>query len=268
MDKKNARVGVIGLGIMGGTFARQLVQAGVRTLGYDPLVAPLRALEAAGGQGLASARAVAADADLLITSLPHVKAFEEALFGTDGVVFARRPGLLIIETSTLVLEAKEAARARLAASGIAMLDAPISGTGSQAQAKDITIFASGERSDFERARMVLEHIARSVRYVGAFGSGSKLKYIANLLVAVHILAAAEALVLGEKAGFAPADLVDLLVNSAFPHARSARPQHGGRDLYHSLNEGGRVSKRLESHRGVRLAFRRASPAFQRECTLF
>ena len=95
-----------------------------------------------------------------------------------------------------------------------MIDAPISGTGPQAQAKDITIFASGDRGHFERAREVLSHLARSVRYVGPFGAGSKLKYIANLLVAIHVAAAAEAIVLGERAGLDPAMLVEVLADSA------------------------------------------------------
>ena len=150
----------------------------------------------------------------MITSLPHSAALENALFGSDGVVAAGRPGLLVIETSTLSLEDKERARDRLASAGIGMLDAPISGTGPQAQAKDITIFASGDRAEFDRARNLLSHFARSVRYVGPFGAGSKMKYIANLLVAIHIAGAAEAIVLGEKAGLDPSTLVEVLAGSA------------------------------------------------------
>jgi len=210
-DSKNISVGVIGLGIMGGTFACHLAAAGVRTLGYDPIRSRIEALEAAGGQGRNSARAVASETDFLITSLPHTEALEETVNELES---AGHSGLLVVETSTLPLEAKEAARVRLARIGIALLDAPISGTGPQAHAKEITIFVSGARADFENAGPVLARIARSVRYVGAFGQGSKLKYIANLLVAIHILATAEALVLGEKAGFDAAELVDLLAASA------------------------------------------------------
>jgi putative dehydrogenase len=211
MDNPIGAVGVIGLGIMGGTFARHLAAAGVRTLGYDPLESQREALERARGHARPSARAVAQEADLLILSLPSVSALEDS---TSAIVSAARPGLLVVETSTLPLESKNSARARFTEIGIAILDAPISGTGSQAHAKDITIFASGDPCDFERAHDCLAHLARSVRYVGPFGAGSKLKYIANLLVAVHILAAAEALALGEKAGFDPADLVELLASSA------------------------------------------------------
>jgi 3-hydroxyisobutyrate dehydrogenase-like beta-hydroxyacid dehydrogenase len=208
------RAGVIGLGIMGGAFARHLTAANVRTSGYDLLAANLGAFSACGGHACSSSRAVAAVADIVITSLPHSAALESALFGPEGVVAAGRSGLLVVETSTLPLQDKELMRGRLASAGIGMLDAPISGTGPQAQSKDITIFGSGDRAEFDRARNILSHFARSVRYVGPFGAGSKLKYIANLLVAIHIVGAAEAIVLGEKAGLDPSLLVEVLSDSA------------------------------------------------------
>src|SRR5579863_1903735 len=208
------RAGVIGLGIMGGAFAGHLAAAGIPTSGYDLLQANVAALEAAGGHGCSSARAVAERADIVITSLPSAAALEEALFGQHGLDADAHPGLLVVETSTLSLDDKERVRAQLASAGIDMLDAPISGTGPQAKAKDISVFASGDRPSFERARPVLSHLARSVRYVGPFGAGSKLKYIANLLVAIHIVGAAEAIVLGEKAGLDPAMLVEVLADSA------------------------------------------------------
>jgi 3-hydroxyisobutyrate dehydrogenase-like beta-hydroxyacid dehydrogenase len=210
----NGTVGVVGLGIMGGAFAGHLAAAGVRTLGYDLLPDKTHALNAQGGESRPSARAVAAEADVIITSLPHSAALEDVLLGAEGIVAAGRPGILVIETSTLPLNTRESARSRLAAAGIGMLDAPVSGTGGQARTKDITVFASGEPADYERALGVLSHFARSVRYVGVFGTGSKVKYIANLLVAVHILAAAEAIALGEKAGLDRAALVDILSDSA------------------------------------------------------
>ena len=199
---------------MGGAFAKHLAAAGVRTAGYDLLPANLDGFSTHAGHACTSARAVAAEADIVITSLPSPAALEIALFGEEGVVAAKRSGLLVVETSTLSLEDKEQARGRLRSAGIAMLDAPISGTGPQAQTKDISIFASGDLTDFERARDVLAYFARSVRYVGPFGAGSKMKYIANLLVAIHIVGAAEAIVLGEKAGLDPSVLVEVLADSA------------------------------------------------------
>src|ERR1700691_5968627 len=119
------RAGVIGLGIMGGAFARHLAAAGVRTSGYDLISAHVDALTAQGGHGCWSASAVAAEADIVITSLPHSAALESALFGEQGLVAAGRSGLLVVETSTLSLEDKKRAQGRLASAGIGMLDAPI-----------------------------------------------------------------------------------------------------------------------------------------------
>ena len=208
------RPAVVGLGIMGGAFAGHLLAAGIPTVGYDVLQDKMDAFTAQGGLVRPSVRAIAAEAEIIITSLPSVKALEEALFGKDGLIEATRNHLLVVETSTLPLDAKERARARLAESGIGMLDAPVSGTGAQAKAKDISVLVSGERSGFDRARGILAHFARSVRYVGEFGAGSKVKYIANLLVAIHTLAAAEALVLGEKAGLDPSMLLGVLTDGA------------------------------------------------------
>ena len=205
------RAGVIGLGIMGGVFARHLASAGIQTSGFDLLAPNLDRLRAFGVHPCASSGDLARQCDLLITSLPSPAALASV---AAEIAAAGNSNLLVIETSTLALADKERARHALSAAGIAMLDAPISGTGPQAEAKDISIFASGNRDDFDRARPILGHLARSVRYVGPFGAGSKLKYIANHLVAIHIAAAAEAIALGEKAGIDPSALVDILADSA------------------------------------------------------
>ncbi len=198
---------------MGGEFAGHIAAAGVRTLGFDVVPEKKTALKARNVEAADSPQAVAAQSDIILTSLPSVKALEDALFGEQGVAFAKREGILVIETSTLPLEAKENARIRLANAGIAMMDAPVSGTGSQAAAKDITVLASGDRADYDRAESLLQNIARAVHYVGEFGAGSKMKYVANLLVAVHTLAAAEAIALAEKAGLDPNLMVQLLARS-------------------------------------------------------
>ncbi len=214
MNGTNATVaGVLGLGIMGGEFAGHIAAAGVRTIGFDTLPEKRAALKVRGGEAADSPQAVAEQADIILTSLPSVKALEDSLFGELGVVFAKRTGILVIETSTFPLEAKENARARLQAAGIAMMDAPVSGTGSQAASKDITVLASGDRPDYDQAAGLLRHIARAVHYVGAFGAGSKMKYVANLLVTIHTLAAAEAIALAEKAGLDPQLMVELLATS-------------------------------------------------------
>ena len=198
--RSKGTVGQIGLGIMGGAFARHLLAAGYRVSGYDPAPGAMRAFAARGGRPARSAAEVAAQASTLITSLPSPAAMEEAYFGAEGIAAVARPGTVVIEASTMTLDLKEKLRRGLARRRIEMLDCPISGTGAQAAAGDIAIYASGNRRAFNRCRRVLDAFARSTYYCGKFGVGSKLKFVANLLVTIHNLSTAEAMVVGEKAG--------------------------------------------------------------------
>ena len=193
-------VGQIGLGIMGSAFAKHLLAAGFDVIGFDIDRHRRAELNQRGGRTADSAAAVAAQCRTLITSLPSVKACEAAFFGAGGIVAKARRGTIVIETSTLPLTVKRGLRARCARGGITVLDCPISGTGAQAAAKDIAVYASGDRRAFNRCRAVFDGFARSTYYCGEFGVGSKLKFVANLLVTIHNLSAAEAMVVGEKAG--------------------------------------------------------------------
>jgi 3-hydroxyisobutyrate dehydrogenase-like beta-hydroxyacid dehydrogenase len=185
---------------MGGAFARHLLKAGFQVIGYDVAPAAVRTLVRAGGQSARSAAEVAARAPIVITSLPSPAAMETAFFGNDGIAAGAKPGTVVVEASTMTLELKERLRRGLARGRVQMLDCPISGTGAQAAAGDIAIYASGDRRAFNRCRRVFDGFARSTYYCGEFGVGSKLKFVANLLVTIHNLSTAEAMVMGEKAG--------------------------------------------------------------------
>ena len=194
-------VGVVGLGVMGSPMAANLVAAGHAVVGFD---IDHGRRSGAAGSGVViedSAGAVGAASGIVIFSLPTASALADVAVD----VAAHGPeGLLCLETGTFSLRAKIAAREVLAASGIELMDAPLSGTGLQATGAALVVFASGNRSGFDRARAVFDAISRSSHYLGEFGNGSRMKYIANLLVAVHNLAAAEAHVLGMAAGMDPA----------------------------------------------------------------
>ena len=194
-------VGMIGLGIMGGAMASNLLKAGFRVVGYDVAAAARRAHKREGGTLARSNGDVARRARIVITSLPSVAALAAA---SAEIARARRKGLIVVETSTMPIEAKQAARAVLERAGATLLDCPLSGTGAQARAKDLLVYASGSRAAYRQCIPVLEGFARGHHYLGAFGNGSKMKYVANLLVAIHNVAAAEAIVLGRKAGLDPA----------------------------------------------------------------
>jgi 3-hydroxyisobutyrate dehydrogenase-like beta-hydroxyacid dehydrogenase len=204
-------VGLVGLGIMGGAMAANLVADGWRVLGFDPEEARRAEAAASGVEAKASLAEVAAIAPVLVTSLPSAK----ALMATARGLAQSNPGRrVVVETSTLALADKEEAAAALRATGHEPLDCPLSGTGAQARLKDLVVYASGNAATIASLHPLFMGFAREAHDVGAFGNGSKLKFLANLLVAIHNVAAAEAMVLGMKAGLDPKQLVTLLGGGA------------------------------------------------------
>lgn len=193
-------IGMLGLGIMGSAMAANLLKSGYLVVGYDVVAERRSEQRRAGVSVAANAAAVARRADIVICSLPSVTALSAV---AAELAATRQRGLVVVETSTLPIPAKEAARRELAASGVMLLDCPLSGTGAQARLKDIVVYASGSRGAYRRVAPVLDAFARGHYYVGPFGAGSKTKFVANLLVAIHNVAAAEALVLAMKAGLDP-----------------------------------------------------------------
>ena len=205
------RVGVIGLGIMGSAMSANLIGAGFSVRGYDVLARRRNELSRAGGQAARSVRDLAQRTPIVITSLPSSAAL---LVVAADVARAKHPGQIVIETSTLPIEVKDHARKLLAVKHITLLDCPLSGTGAQARVKDLAVYASGQRSAYRRCRSIFEGFARTHFFLGPFGAGSKMKFLANLLVAIHNVSAAEALVLGMKAGLDPATVVKVLSDGA------------------------------------------------------
>lgn len=199
MSGAHSLVGIVGLGIMGSAIAPNLVAAGFKVCGYDVRPEARAGLESAGGQAASSLAALAAEAATLLCFLPDGKALGAVAAELSRVVSP----LTIIECSTLSIEDKESARAALTKAGHTLLDCPLSGTGAQARNRDLVVLGSGDQAAFERCRPVFDGFARVVKYVGPFGNGMKLKLIANLLVAVHNCAAAEAMTLARKAGLDP-----------------------------------------------------------------
>lgn len=193
-------VGVIGLGNMGGAIARNLLAAGFDVIGIDIDTARVGPFAAAGGDVAETPAEVSRRADIVITSLPSVTALEQVVFGPGGLVAEGRPGIVCVETSTFPIPAKRAARDALAEKGITLLDCTVSGTGSQARQRDIVLYTSGPADAIERCRAVFEAVSKAAPRVGEFGAGSVMKFVSNLLVAVHTVAAAEALTLAAKSG--------------------------------------------------------------------
>ena len=208
---KPQTVGMIGLGIMGSAMSFNLGRAGFRVIGFD--IAPRRRAEhkRSGGVAARSPRDVAKRAEVIVTSLPSARALTEV--ATELSRSARR-GAVVVETSTLPIPVKLAARDTLAKRGVILLDCPLSGTGAQARVKDLLIYVSGDRAAYRKTVPVLQGFTSANYYVGPFGNGSKMKFVANLLVAIHNVAAAEAIVLGMKAGLDPAQVLKVVAGGA------------------------------------------------------
>ena len=205
--KTKGTVGVIGLGIMGGAFAKNLVEAGWRVIGYDISAAKRREAKRAGVELANDAVAVAAAAPIILTSLPKPQALADTV---RKIAAAKLKGKVVAEMSTFTISDKEKAERVLRKAGHIMIDCPVSGTGSQAKSRDLVFYASGDTKAIARLRPVLMGFGRNVFNVGQFGNGSRMKYVANLLVAINNVASAEAMVLGMKAGLDPRMIVDLV----------------------------------------------------------
>lgn len=203
MTANGTRVGIIGLGIMGSAIGANLAKTGP-VLGYDIDAARAKSLAGTNFEIAASPADVARRADIVLTSLPSAGALDAVIGGAEGLIASGRGGLIVAELSTLAIDDKERARAALAAAGSTLLDCPLSGTGAQAQKGDLVVYGSGDQAAYDMAAPVFARFARAVHHVGPFGNGMKMKLIANLLVAIHNVAAAEAIVLAIKSGVDPA----------------------------------------------------------------
>ena len=199
--------GVIGLGIMGGAMSANLVASGWRVHGYDPSASARGAAAAAGVTVHGDLATLVHAAPVLMTSLPT----PAALHATAGAIAsAGAPRRIVVEASTMSLEDKMRFGATLAATGHTALDCPISGTGSQAKDRDLVIYASGDTEAIASLQPFFRCFAKAAHDLGAYGNGSRMKYVANLLVAIHNVASAEAMVLGMKAGLDPHQIVELI----------------------------------------------------------
>jgi putative dehydrogenase len=197
-------VGVIGLGVMGSAMAGHVLAGGYEVNGFDTDPARMAAF---GGTQMSSGADVAAASDVVLLSLPTAKALEVV---AAEIASTAKEGLVVVEMGTLTLADKMAARDVLAAAGIVLLDSPVSGTGLQAADATLVVYCSGPSEAYERARPVFDRLSQKSYDLGEFGNGSRMKYVANLLVVVHTLATAEAHALGALAGLDPNQVQEVI----------------------------------------------------------
>ena len=208
---KPVPVGVIGLGIMGSAMAANLVKAGFDVFGYDPVARAGARLKKAGGHACRDVADVAQHCRHIVLSLPSEAALDQVCA---ELIAANVKGLVAAETSTLPESAKKRAQEVLAKHRITLLDCPLSGTGAQALTRDLAVYASGDSKAIRAFTPVFDGFAR-VRYdVGPFGNGIRMKLVANLLVAIHNVSTAEAILMGVRSGLDAAMVVKVVADGA------------------------------------------------------
>jgi L-threonate 2-dehydrogenase len=204
MDKA---VGIIGLGIMGGAIARNLIERGWRVIGFD--VDPGKNTELAQAHVMIAADVaqLAHDAPIIMTSLPTPAAVEKV---AQEIVNSGQPSRIVVELSTLSLADKLHFEAILRKAGHIALDCPLSGTGAQAKVRDLVVYASGDAKAIARCMELFADFAKQSADLGKYGNGSRMKFVANHLVAINNVATAEAMLLAERAGLDPKMVVEMV----------------------------------------------------------
>ena len=197
---EHPRIGIFGLGILGGAIAKNLVDDGYQVFGYDPDMDQCKNAKKSGITITGSVEEVAENSHIMLSSLPNADALDSIVSELIKLSESDRTAGILIELSTLDLVTKQNNQARLVNAGLDLLDCPISGTGQQAKTGDIVLFASGDQTVFSDCSTIFKSFAKQSYYLGEFGNGTKMKLIANLLVAIHNVASAEAVILAKRSG--------------------------------------------------------------------
>ncbi|MGQ0551553.1 MAG: NAD(P)-dependent oxidoreductase [Armatimonadota bacterium] len=208
-----ARLGFVGLGVMGSRIANRLMDAGHTLTGYNRTRPKAQPLLDAGMRWGETPRAVAEATDITFSMLTDTAALHAVTAGPDGILSGLGPGKIYVDMSTCSPSASQALAAQVAERGARMLDAPVSGSVSTLEQGRLSIMVGGDRDAFDRALPVLRDIGPKVTYVGSNGLAVSMKIATNLSLAVQMLAFSEGVLLAEKSGIPRATAVEVLLNS-------------------------------------------------------
>jgi 3-hydroxyisobutyrate dehydrogenase len=209
-----ARIGFIGLGNMGLPMALNLIKAGHQLDGFDLQPAAVDRVIAAGGAAAGTIDAVAAQADIVVTMLPAGQHVRAVYLDTGGVLQNAKAGTLLIDCSTIDVESARAVASAAEAKGLPMIDAPVSGGVSGAQAATLTFMVGGSESAFAQATPLLEAMGKTIVHAGGSGNGQAAKICNNMILGVSMIAVSEAFLLAEKLGLDAQRLFDISSKSS------------------------------------------------------
>ena len=211
------KVGFIGLGRMGLPMAYRLLSAGFDLTVHNRSQGKVQEIAAAGAKAATSVAEAVQESEIVLACLPDVATSEEIFLGDDGIAANARPGQVLVDHSTVGMATSKACAAAAEAKGAFFLDAPISGGTERAADGTLTIMAGGLSDAYQRALPSFDVMGATVRHIGPTGTGTVVKLVNQLLVGIHLVAAAEAMIVGAKAGADPA-LVFEVVNSGWGHS--------------------------------------------------
>ena len=205
-------IGLIGLGAMGGAYAKHLLKNNFKCFGIDLDKNNILKFIQLGGQEITYDE-LFNKVEIVLTSLPSLNAYKDVLNNLKRLG-KNNPKKIILDMNTISIDDKNMFKNEIIGLNIDMLDSPVSGTGAQAWEADLTVFASGSKELIDKSMNIFKAFSKEVINVGSFGNGMKFKILANLLVTIHNTAAAEALRLGELAGLDQDMIFKVLGNSA------------------------------------------------------
>ena len=212
--RASATVGFVGLGTMGGRMARSMVRGGLKLVVYDASPAVMEAFAAEGIATAASPAQVAGQVDVLHLSLPDSPEVVEVACGAGGIVEGARPGLVVVDHSSVAASTPQMLSDRLRRHGVQWLDAPVSGGPAGAAAGTLTVMVGGEADGVERCRHSLAAIAAIVEYMGPSGTGATTKIVNQLAVGIQTMAVFEAFALGVTSGIPAQRLFEVMRTSS------------------------------------------------------
>ena len=208
------KIGFIGLGAMGRPMAKNVRKAGFDLAVCDVNQEAVSEMTALGATAKPTAAEVAAESDIICTSLPNSSILKNVVLGPDGIINGIKAGALVVDLSSVEpAVARDLAQA-LAAKGASLIDAPVSGGVSGAAAGTLTIMVGASDQELAQATPVLKAIGKTISHVGQVGSGQAMKLVNNLLLGANMAAVAEALTLGAKLGLAPGTMIDIISQSS------------------------------------------------------
>lgn len=197
------KIGFIGLGIMGKPMAKNLLKAGYELVVFDINQDAVKEVVAAGAKSAPTSKDVAAQSEVVITMLPNSPHVKAAVLGENGVLEGAKPGMVLIDMSSIAPLASQEIAAAVAKKGVEMLDAPVSGGEPKAIDGSLSIMVGGKKELFDRSTELLSKMGKSVVLCGDIGAGNTTKLANQIIVALNIAAVSEAFVLATKAGVDP-----------------------------------------------------------------